>query len=152
MKRILLTFAMMSFVIPAVNAAQNAEITPSATNTTVNNQPIKFQNQRGSILEIQKEGDDKAGKISGTFSTAVSSKNCQGVIGKPQPITGFYNGNAVAITVNFPTCHAVVAFIGNFNSDNKLDTLWLDGHQGSTSNTSDWNNRLIGHDEFHRIG
>lgn len=52
---------------------------------------LHLKNQRGSTLNLTLNDN---GSVSGTFETAVASKNCQQVIGKARPVTGFYSGNS----------------------------------------------------------
>lgn len=114
-----------------------------------NNQHMHFRNKRGSILNITLHKDSRrSGRVMGTFKTAVASKNCRNVIGKPQPVIGYYTGNAIAFTVSYPSCGAALAVVGNFNAKNNIETLWLDAHQGKHTNGADWNTRYIGYDKF----
>lgn len=110
-----------------------------------------YQNQRGSLLVLNKHKISKNyGTISGTFATAVASKNCQDVVGKPAPITGYYTGNAVSFTVSYPSCGAVIAVVGNFEK-NTIQTVWIDSHQALHAEGKDWNTRMIGSDTYKLI-
>lgn len=113
-----------------------------------NNQIITYKNQRGSILTLTWQNDkDNTGTLTGTFNTAVG--NCQADVGKPLPISGFYNGNAIAITVNFPNCKQVVAMTGNVtNGKNEIFMLWLDANQAKDPRGKEWNTNLIGADSY----
>lgn len=118
----------------------------------VSGQTFKFRNQRGSTLSITKQQTgNNAGTITGTFSSAVASKDCQQMIGKPVPVTGVYNGNAIAFSINYPQCNTVVGMVGNFNGSNTIETIWIDNNQGSNTQGQDWDTRVIGHDEFQRV-
>ncbi len=113
---------------------------------------LKFQNQRGSTLTIVKKSTGgNAGMISGSFVTVVASKNCQQVIGKAVPVIGFYNGNAMALTINFPACEAVVGMVGNMVKENIIQMIWLNAHQAKDPSGNDWNSRLIGYDEYRKV-
>lgn len=110
-----------------------------------------YKNQNGSVLKLQFDSKDKnSGSLSGTFTTAVG--NCKADINVPVPITGFYNGNAVSISINFPHCKQVVAMTGNFNKNNtQLTTFWLDTGVLKNSPHKDWNANTIGVDAFQKV-
>ena len=139
MRKILTTFVALLLITPALCSALNA---PSE----------KYLNQRGSMLIMTKNKTTAtSGTLTGTFTTAVASKNCQKVIGQPMPISGFYTGNAFTLSINFPMCNTVVAMVGNMTSQGALDTLWLHTGQADNPNTEDWNARTTGHDLFHKM-
>ena len=139
MKKIFVLLTGMLFITPAFGMTQ-------ATQTT------KYVNQRGSVLILTKDkAGANSGTLTGTFTTAVASKDCQKVIGQPMPISGFYSGNAITLSVNFPLCNAVVAIIGNITNNNTIDTLWLNAQQADNPNEEDWNSRTTGHDLFHKV-
>lgn len=127
-----------------LNTAQIAYATPNST--------ITYKNQRGSTLVLAfHSGKQKdTGTLSGTFTTAVG--NCEADMHLPLPILGYYNGNAVTITVNFPHCKQVVAMTGNISTDKrKLHTLWLDAAPASDPQGSDWNSNIVGSDSYERM-
>src|SRR5665213_934712 len=81
-------------------------------------QTVTFKNQRGSTLTLRfQPGINNTGALVGSFTTAVG--NCQADVGVPMPVAGFYNGNAIAVTVNFPHCKQVVAMTGNLVDGDK---------------------------------
>ena len=113
---------------------------------------INYKNQRGSTMTlIFHPGEPKnTGTLSGTFTTAVG--NCKTDIGIPLPISGYYNANAISVTVNFPHCHQVVAMTGNLiENQSKLHTLWLDAAPVDDPRGNDWNSNIVGSDFYQRI-
>lgn len=128
----------------AINAVQIADATPTRTNS--------YKNQRGSVLDLSFHMlDENIGIVDGTFTTAVG--NCDADKNKPLPISGYYNGNVISITVNFPHCKQVVAMTGYISADkSKLTTLWLDAMNATDPNGSDWNSNIIGNDSYVRMG
>lgn len=114
------------------------------------NSEISYKNQRGSVLKLvfNPGEQDNTGTLLGTFSTAVG--NCEKDMNVPLPISGYYNGNAVTITVNFPHCKQVVAMTGNMTND-QLHTLWLDAYPVNQPRTNDWNSNIVGADSYKRI-
>jgi hypothetical protein len=114
-------------------------------------QTMTYQNQRGSLLTLswQNETND-TGSLQGTFSTAVG--NCKEDMNTPVPITGFYNGNAIAVTINFPHCKQVVAMTGHLSQNkNEIHTLWLDAAQAKDPTRSDWTANVAGADHYHKV-
>lgn len=109
-----------------------------------------YKNQRGSTMELilhPQEGD--SGTITGTFTTAVG--NCKTDMGIPMPISGFFNGNAISVSVNFPHCKQVVAMTGHLvEENNALYTLWLDASQSVDPMKKDWTANIAGADYFKR--
>ena len=114
------------------------------------NKTITYKNQRGSLMTLTwHHGTNDTGNLTGTFTTAVG--NCQQDMNKPMPLQGYFNGNAIALTVNFPHCKQVVAMTGNLTADqNELKTLWFDTTQASDPSRKDWNSNIIGADYFKR--
>ncbi len=113
-------------------------------------QGMVFKNQRGSTMELvlhPQEGN--TGTITGSFTTAVG--NCKKDMEVPMPIAGFFNGNAISVTVNFPHCKQVVAMTGHLLEENKvLNTLWLDASQSADPMKKDWTANLSGADYYKR--
>lgn len=108
-------------------------------------QTLTYKNTRGSVLELQVDSKDT---LSGTFTTAVASKECQQVIGTKRPVTGYITNNTITISISYPDCGSVVTFIGNMDTDKKtIDTTAVAAHpnpvfaQGSST-------QLISHDTF----
>lgn len=112
---------------------------------------ITYKNQRGSTMTLAWHADtDKTGSLSGTFTTAVG--NCKEDVGVPLPLVGYFNGNAIAVTVNFPHCKQVVAMTGNVNKDqSNIHMLWLDANQADDPRGKNWNSNIIGSDSYERI-
>jgi hypothetical protein len=76
----------------------------------------RYQNPKGSELALTWHPDNAtSGTLTGTFKTAVSQ--CKAAIGQPMPVTGVYNGNVLALTINYPACESVLAFSGNTDKD-----------------------------------
>jgi hypothetical protein len=119
--------------------------TSSLVNAEVD-KTVTYQNQRGSVLTVTlHEVVNNTGTLTGTFTTAVG--NCPTDMGVPMPITGYYNGNAVAISINFPNCKQVVAMTGTI-SDTELHTIWLDAAQAKDPVVQNWNSNVIGADHY----
>jgi hypothetical protein len=114
-------------------------------------QTIAYKNQRGSTLTLVWHTDKKeTGTLSGTFTTAVG--NCKTDVGVPLPVSGFFNGNAIAITVNFPHCKQVVAMTGHITANfNELSTLWLDATQAKDPVHKNWDANITGADFYERV-
>jgi hypothetical protein len=113
---------------------------------------MNYKNQRGStMMLIFHPGKQKdTGMLTGTFTTAVGQ--CKADVGVPLPISGYYNANAVSVTINFPHCRQVVAMTGNLiDNQNKLHTLWLDAAPVDDPQGNDWNSNIVGSDFYHRI-
>ncbi len=111
-----------------------------------------YKNQRGSTMVLAFQPGDQAntGTLSGTFTTAVG--NCKADVGVPLPISGYYNGNAVTVTVNFPHCKQAVAMTGNISNDKStLHTLWLDVAPVDDPRGSDWNSNIVGSDSYEKV-
>jgi len=117
----------------------------------VTSNTINFKNQRGSTMKlIWKEDLKNTGTLSGTFITAVG--NCKKDMGVEMPLTGYFNGNAIALTVNFPHCNQVVSITGNISEDkNTINTLWLDTVASSDPSGKNWNSNIIGYDSYQKI-
>lgn len=110
----------------------------------------KYQNPRGSELELAWHAvDATSGTLTGTFKTAVSQ--CKAAIGQPMPATGVYNGNVLALTVNYPGCDTVLAFAGNTDKDHKDVSLhwFLTKHTANISES--WDATITGVDIFKSI-
>jgi Avidin family len=116
-----------------------------------NDQMLTYKNQRGSKMTlIFHQGEGNTGTLEGTFTTAVGE--CKKDVGVPLPLSGYYNGNAIAVTVNFPHCKQVVAMTGNFlDGQNQIQTLWLDASQSKDPRHKDWNSNIIGTDFYNKV-
>ncbi len=111
---------------------------------------ITYKNQRGSTLTLTWNSEQaNAGSLTGSFITAVG--NCKAAIGQPVPVTGYYNGNAIALIVNYPACNSVVAMTGNFNRNNdELKTIWLVARKADDPVQANWDANTIGSDTFNK--
>ncbi|MGB6976651.1 MAG: avidin/streptavidin family protein [Gammaproteobacteria bacterium] len=111
-----------------------------------------YKNQRGSTMTLAWHANSRnTGTLTGTFTTAVG--NCPQDVGIPMPLAGFFNGNAVAITVNFPHCKQVVAMVGNLTDNkNSLHTIWLDANQAEDPRGKNWNSNIVGSDTYQKMG
>jgi hypothetical protein len=110
----------------------------------------KYQNPKGSELELTWHPDnDKSGTLTGTFKTAVSK--CKAAIGQPMPVVGVYNGNVLALTVNYPACESVLAFSGNTDKDHsRVNLHWfLTRHSANLGDS--WDSTTTGVDVFKGI-
>lgn len=112
---------------------------------------MTFKNRRGSLLVLTWHADLlNTGTLNGTFTTAVG--NCKQDVGIPLPLLGFFNGNAISITVNFPHCKQVIAMTGNVTHDQtKIHMLWLDTNQAEHPLKRNWNSNVIGSDLYERV-
>ena len=96
------------------------------------------------------EVKNNTGTLNGTFTTVVG--NCKADMNTPMPITGYFNGNVVTISINFPECKQAIAMTGHLLNDNKdLFTLWADINDVKDPQGQDWNNTISGADHFHAI-
>ncbi|WED42736.1 avidin/streptavidin family protein [Legionella cardiaca] len=108
-----------------------------------------FKNGKGSVLELS---STKEGALTGYFTTAVASKECQQVIGQKRPVVGFLTGNAFTISIDYPDCGSALSIVGNLGKDNKtLDTTWVVVHQAAVQRKKDLGARFMGHNTYHRI-
>lgn len=108
-----------------------------ANQTTVN-----YKNSRNSTLELNFNGEDG---LTGSFTTAVASKECQDVIGVARPVIGYILGNAITFSVDYPTCGSVVTFSGHLNEDkSKIETIAMVTHQ----TTGAFGSQFISNDVF----
>src|SRR5690348_7854364 len=77
---------------------------------------VTYKNTKGSILQLKINPDNT---LTGSFTTAVASKECQQAIGMKRPLAGYIAKNAIAFSVSYPEC-GVITFIGNIEDDQKL--------------------------------
>lgn len=110
-----------------------------------------YKNQRGSTLVLVWHADSKnTGTLNGTFTAAVG--NCKQDVGIPLPLTGYYNGNAISVTVNFPNCKSVAAITGNLiNNKNSIHTIWLLASQAEDPLGKNWDSNLVGTDSYEKV-
>ncbi|KTD20931.1 Avidin family [Legionella lansingensis] len=107
-----------------------------------------FKNEKGSVLELVKSQE---GALTGSFTTAVASKECQQAVGQKRPIVGYLTGNAFTISIDYPDCGSALSIIGNLSQDNKtLDTTWVVAHQAPATR-KDLSARFIGHNTYTRV-
>jgi len=110
-----------------------------------------YQNKRGSVMTLNFHPEEKnTGSITGTFTSAVG--NCKTDVNSPMPLTGYFNGNVISVTVNFPHCKVVAAMTGNLTKNNeKLHMLWIVSSQAQDPQRADWNTNNIGSDSYKKI-
>ena len=117
-------------------------------NVMAENNFLSYKNTRGSILKLQINPDNS---VTGFFTSAVASKECQKAIGMQRPITGYIEKNALAFSVNYPGC-GVVTFIGNIEDNQKtIDTTAMITHTADSSSKEGMKARMITHDVFSRM-
>ena len=117
-------------------------------NTFAENNTITYKNSRGSTLKLTIHSDET---LSGFFTTAVASKECQQAIGMKRPIIGYIAKNALTFSVRYPEC-GVLTFIGNIEDNQKIiDTTAILAHPSSQISKEGPGARMIGHDIFLKI-
>ena len=109
-----------------------------------------FKNHYGSILELNVTDNEN---ITGFFTTQVATKDCPQVIGQKRPVVGFLTGNALTLSVDYPSCGSVLSIIGNLEKDKKtIDTTWVVAHQVASLNSEKHLlSRFIGHNTYQRV-
>jgi hypothetical protein len=118
-----------------------------ATHAEINK--MIFKNEKGSILEFQLFSENK---IQGSFTTAVSSKECIKARSKTKPITGVIIGNTISFTVAYPECGSILAVVGNFyRNGNSIDTIGILNRQSDDIIHDHPGVRLIEHDLYDKI-
>lgn len=117
-------------------------------NSYAENKIITYKNTRGSILKLQINSDNT---LSGYFTTAVASKECQQAIGMKRPIVGYIAKNALTFSVSYPEC-GVLNFIGNIeNKQTVIDTTAIVAHPSSQIEKEGPGARMISHDVFIKV-
>ncbi|WP_211825396.1 avidin/streptavidin family protein [Kistimonas asteriae] len=92
-----------------------------------------WKNQRGSTLELGNVNAIRpAGQnlIEGVFHAAVTvTPEC---VDYPLPVLATYNGNAIAMMINFQPCGSpsVVSISGYLTEDGQLETHWIARKKG----------------------
>ena len=113
------------------------------------NDTMTYKNARGSTLTLAFGADNT---LTGEFTTAVASKECQQAIGVKRPVVGYVAKNAITFSVNYPECGSVVSFIGNLEKNNTvIDTTAIVAHLSSEIATEGPGARMISHDVFTHI-
>ncbi|STX39910.1 avidin/streptavidin family protein [Legionella feeleii] len=108
-----------------------------------------FKNEKGSVLELTVA---KEGNVTGYFTTAVASKECQQAIGQKRPLVGYLTGNAFTISIDYPDCGSALSIIGNIAENKKsLDTTWVVAHQALSNQQPNLGARFIGHNSYTRV-
>ncbi|MFT4058280.1 MAG: avidin/streptavidin family protein [Legionella sp.] len=103
---------------------------------------LHYKNLRNSTLELNFSNGDN---VTGLFTTAVATKECEDVVGVARPVTGYVLGNAITFSVEYPTCGSVVSFSGHLNEDkSKITTIAIVTHQ----NTKHFGSQFISNDVF----
>lgn len=104
---------------------------------------IRYKNTRGSVLELNFGQDNK---LTGSFVTAVATKDCQQAVGSKRPIIGYADGTAIGLSINYPVCGSVVTLSGHISKDRDvIETIAVIAHQGDHFGT-----QYISHDTFAR--
>jgi len=116
------------------------------------NKTVQFRNHHGSKFTVigHKKGH-LSGTFTGTFTSAVALPHCSRIVNKARPITGFYNGNAISITVNYPSCGTILTWIGNVDRKQNFHAMWLDTTQAADPHGKNFGSRTIGHEVFQAI-
>jgi hypothetical protein len=118
-------------------------------NQAIHAETVSYKNTRGSLLTLHFTSE---GQVTGSFTTAVATKQCPEVIGKERPVSGYLAGNAIVISVGYPSCGSVVSLIGNFNKDKRvIDTTGLVAHQMGTVLPNGPSVQFITHDVFTKM-
>jgi hypothetical protein len=109
---------------------------------------IVYRNTKGSILYLNINPNNT---LTGSFISAVASKECPQAIGMKRPIVGFVAKNAVTISISYPEC-GVVNLIGNIEDNkNVIDAFYVVAHPSHDIAKEGPGARMIGHDVFHRM-
>lgn len=113
---------------------------------------VTYKNQRGSTLLLKWHHDtDSSGKITGTFTTAVG--NCQAEVGKPMPVSGYFSGNAITLSVIYPHCKKTIAMAGHVDKEkSNLHTLWLVASASEDPQGKNWDANIVGSDSYQKLG
>lgn len=110
-----------------------------------NDHTVTYKNQRGSVMALNfHPGKGKnEGMLDGTVTLAIADNHNKDVSVK-FPLSGYYNGNVMAVIVNFSSSRQVTAVIGHFlDNKNKIQTLSLDALQTKNTHAEDWNTNII---------
>lgn len=123
-------------------------LTLTANAATAESDTSTWKNARGSTLTLQFL-DKNA--LSGTFTTAVATKQCPKAVGMKRDINGFIVKNAITISVSYPDCGTVLTFIGNIDKQNgTLETTSILAQQADQVFAEGNGIQLITHDSFKR--
>lgn len=107
-----------------------------------------WKNSHGSVLTLQVL-DKNA--LSGTFTTAIATKQCPKAVGMKRNITGFIVKNAITVSVSYPDCGTVLTFIGNIDKQNgTLEATSILAQQADQIFAQRNSVQLITHDSFKR--
>ncbi|MBN9288633.1 MAG: hypothetical protein BGO43_07065 [Gammaproteobacteria bacterium 39-13] len=137
-KFLMKAFCLLVGATNVVNAATHDETT--------------YKNQRGSTLSLIWHHDtESSGKITGTFTTAVG--NCQAEVGKPMPVTGYFSGNAITLSVLYPQCKKTIAMAGHTDKErSNMHTLWLVASASDDPRGKNWDANIVGSDTYQKLG
>lgn len=124
-------------------------MTTQTSFATTAEEKMVFKNEKGSVLEFT---SNKEGALTGYFTTAVASKDCQQAVGKKRPLVGFLTGNAFTVSIDYPDCGSALSIVGNMGKENKsLDTTWVVVHQAPAASNKDLGATFVGHNSYKRV-
>lgn len=113
------------------------------------NDAVTYKNTRGSTLELQFSSDDT---LTGTFTTAVATKECQQAVGMKRPVVGYIVNDVITVSVSYPTCGTVLTFIGNINKDKgAIDATAILARPTHQVYAKGAGVQFLSHDEFKRV-
>lgn len=121
----------------------------SSTAIAKNDLITHYKNARGSNLTVQV---DENNNITGTFTTAVATKQCPQAVGVEQSIIGYIVNNALTISIAYPDCGSVLTFIGNIDKNSGyIDVTSILAQQSNKILDNGNGVQLITHDTFKRL-
>ncbi len=119
-----MTVALLSFSSSALYAKDKSTI-------------YQFMNDKGSKMEFVI--DPTSNQLKGTYTSALGC-----AIDVPYPLTGWSNKKAISFTVNFGKCGSITSWVGHWEKEGSLKTIWTLSRGDST----DWNTLLTGASTF----
>lgn len=96
-----------------------------------------FVNDKGSKMEFVIDPVSK--QLKGTYTSALGC-----AVDEPYPLTGWLNKKAISFTVNFGKCGSITSWVGHWEKEGSLKTIWTLSRGDST----DWNTLLTGASTF----
>ena len=135
------------FTVACLQAAPPEKRPPDPKPVPGENLTGFWKNQRGSTLEIIREGPDQ---LKGHFTAAVA--NTRSCIGHPVPFRGANNGNALSISMSLESCGSptVIALSGILmvkDGREQLKTQALIQYRGVEA----WNSQILTTDLYTRV-